>query len=257
MLRLGRASTYLRSDDPALIDQAVAEATALGIPLRKLAPTVAISTVGTQELVTQLRTGGLVPAAEDESGAVLDLRSAPHRTKQAAPQYQHWREPPQLTQEQLDSLITRMRSADRTGALYSHGDVQPSGDTLGVLRAAVDHRRPLWIGYVDADGGTTHRMIEPVALSSGALVAYDRLRGSVRTFVLHRITGVRAVADDEDVNERSGGAVVSDRDDSNREDLAQDDGDAGGDRASAGPNDQRRPAGTGSKPVEPDGSEPT
>ena len=98
-----------------------------------------------------------------------------------------------------------MRSADRTGALYSHGDVQPSGDTLGVLREAVDRRRPLWIGYVDADGGTTHRMIEPVALSSGAVVAYDRLRGSVRTFVLHRITGVRPVTDEEDGVERAGG----------------------------------------------------
>jgi hypothetical protein len=198
VLRLGNASTYLRSDDPALIDQAVVEASSLGIPLRKLAPTVAISTVGMQELMTQLRTGGLVPAAEDSSGAVVDLRSRPHRTKQPARQYQHWREPPQLTDEQLDSLITRMRSADRTGALYSHGDVQPAGDTLAVLREAVDTRTPLWIGYVDADGGTTHRMIEPVALSSGAVVAFDRLRGAVRTFVLHRITGVRRVTDEED-----------------------------------------------------------
>jgi predicted DNA-binding transcriptional regulator YafY len=40
-------------------------------------------------------------------------------------------------------------------------------------------------------------MIEPVAMSSGAIVAYDRLRGAVRTFVLHRITGVRPVSDDE------------------------------------------------------------
>jgi predicted DNA-binding transcriptional regulator YafY len=94
-----------------------------------------------------------------------------------------------------------MRSADRTGALYSHGDVQLNGDTMGVLRDAVDHRKPLWIGYVDADGGTTHRMIEPVAMSSGAIVAYDRLRGTVRTFVLHRITGVRPVGDDELVDD--------------------------------------------------------
>ena len=121
----------------------------------------------------------------------------PQRTKQPAPQYQHWREPPAPTDEQLESLISRMRSADRTGALYSHGDVQPAGDTMAVLRDAVDHRKPLWIGYVDADGGTTHRMIEPVAMSSGAIVAYDRLRGAVRTFVLHRITGVRPVSDDE------------------------------------------------------------
>ena len=206
VLRLGKASTYLRSDDPALIDQAVAEAASLGISLRKLAPTVAISTVTMQELMTQLRTAGLVPAAEDSSGAVLDIRPRPHRTKEQTPQYQHWREPPLPTQEQLDSLITRMRSADRTGELYTSGDVLPASDTMAVLREAVDHRKPLWIGYVDSDGGTTHRMIEPVAMSSGAVVAYDRLRGAVRTFVLHRITGVRPVSDDElAADERRGG----------------------------------------------------
>jgi hypothetical protein len=197
VLRLGKASTYLRSDDPALIDQAVAEASTMGIVLRRLAPTVAISTAAMPELMAQLRTGGLVPAAEDSSGAVLDIRPRPQRTKQPVPQYQHWREPPAPSDEQLESLISRMRSADRTGSLYSHGDVQLNGDTMGVLRDAVDHRKPLWIGYVDADGGTTHRMIEPVAMSSGAIVAYDRLRGAVRTFVLHRITGVRPVSDDE------------------------------------------------------------
>jgi hypothetical protein len=198
VLRLGRASTYLRSDDPALIDQAIAEASSMGLMLRRLAPTVAISSADMAELITQLRTAGLVPAAEDASGAVVDLRPKPKRTQQSAPPPQHWREPPLPTQEQLESLIARMRSADRTGALYSHGDVQPSGDTIGVLREAVEQRRPLWIGYVDAEGGTTHRMIEPVALSSGSLVAYDRLRAAVRTFVLHRITGVRPVDDDEE-----------------------------------------------------------
>ena len=76
--------------------------------------------------MAHLRTAGLVPAAEDASGAVLDLRPRPKRTKQSAPQHQHWREPPLPTQEQLESLIARMRSADRTGALYSHGDV-PTG----------------------------------------------------------------------------------------------------------------------------------
>ena len=61
VLRLGKASTYLRSDDPALIDQAVAEASSLGITLRKLAPTVAISTVADA--------GADDPAAERRAGA--------------------------------------------------------------------------------------------------------------------------------------------------------------------------------------------
>jgi hypothetical protein len=208
VLRLGKASTYLRSDDPALIDQAVAEASTLGISLRKLAPTVAMSSMTMPELMVQLRTAGLVPAAEDASGAVLDIRPRPQRTKEQAPKHQHWREPPLPTQEQLDSLVTRMRSADRTGELYTSGDVLPASDTMAMLRDAADHRKPLWVGYVDSDGSTTHRMIDPVAMSSGAVVAYDRLRGAVRTFVLHRITGVRPVSEDELAeSERSGPGV--------------------------------------------------
>ncbi len=202
VLRLGAATTYLRSDDPALIDQAIAEASSLGIPIRKLAPTVAISVVSVQELMDTFRTGGLVPAAEDAAGGVLDLRGRPRRTEKPATRYQHWREPPVATGEQLDSLVTRMRSADRTGAAHLRPGGQPAGETLALLRVAAESRQPVWIGYVDADGGTTHRMIEPVAVSGGAVVAYDRLRGSVKTFVLHRITGVRPVTDDENGSDR-------------------------------------------------------
>ncbi len=76
-LRLGQASTYLRSDDPTLIDQAIAQAASLGLDVRRLAPTVAVSTVALTDLMTNLRAGGLVPAAEDGYGALLDLRARP------------------------------------------------------------------------------------------------------------------------------------------------------------------------------------
>ena len=68
--------------------------------------------------------------------------------------------------------------------------------SLTLLRDAADRRGSVWIGYVDAEGGTSHRIIEPVAISGGAVVAYDRLRGAMRTFALHRISRVRPVEDD-------------------------------------------------------------
>ena len=55
---------------------------------------------------------------------------------------------------------------------------------------AADHRGAVWIGYVDSEGGTTRRLIEPVAVSGGAVAAFDRLRETMRTFALHRITAV-------------------------------------------------------------------
>jgi len=37
-------------------------------------------------------------------------------------------------------------------------------------------------------------MIEPIAVSGGAVAAFDRLRDQVRTFALHRITDVAPIA---------------------------------------------------------------
>jgi len=203
VLRVGRAATYLRSDDPAMIDQAVAEASLMAISLRRLAPTVAITTAPLDDLMTHLRSAGMVPAAENVNGTVVDLRPRPHRVKTTAAVHQHWREPAPPTTEQLDSLVARMRSADRavggSGSSTGHGRGQgaadPPGHLLAVLREAADQRGSVWIGYVDAEGGTSHRMIDPVAISGGAVVAYDRLRGAMRTFALHRISDVRPAED--------------------------------------------------------------
>jgi uncharacterized protein YidB (DUF937 family) len=195
-LRLGQASTYLRSDDPALIDQAIAQAASMGIDVRRLAPTVAISTTSIPELMTNLRAGGLVPAAEDGSGALLDLRAKPSRVKLPAPQ-QHWREPPSATVDQLTALVGRMRSADRAAPAVHIGDATV-GDLLDQLRSAARDRQPTWIGYADAQGVNARRIVEPITVTPGKLVAFDRTRGDVRNFPLHRITSV-AVADDGSV----------------------------------------------------------
>ena len=196
VLRLGKASTYLRSDDPALIDQAVAEASALGIPLRRLAPTVAISTVAMP--------GADDPAADRRAGARRGGRqragARPAAAAAAAPSSRRRSTSTGASRrsrdEQLESLITGC-AAPTAPARCTRTATAPAGDTMARAARRRDHRKPVWIGYVDAEGGTSHRMIEPVAMSSGAVVAYDRLRGAVRTFVLHRITGVRPVSDDE------------------------------------------------------------
>ena len=194
-LRLGQASTYLRSDDPTLIDQAIAQAASLGLDVRRLAPTVAVSTVALTDLMTNLRAGGLVPAAEDGYGALLDLRARPPRARPRSPQ-QHWREPPTASVEQLAALVDRMRSADRAAPAVARGDA-PIGDLLEHLRSAARDRRPTWIGYADAQGVSARRIVEPVTVTPGKLVAFDRSRGEVRNFPLHRITSVAAAEPDE------------------------------------------------------------
>ena len=190
VLRIGAAAAYLRSEDPALIDQAIAQAAASGLLVRRLAPTVAISSSRLEDLLAPLRSAGLVPAAEDAGGAVIDLRAAPQRTGGAILTPARRREPPAPSDDQLTALVARMRSADDSSDGLAD---QTPAETLALLREAADHRGAVWIGYVDSDGGTTRRMIEPVAVSGGAVAAFDRLRDQMRTFALHRITGVQSV----------------------------------------------------------------
>lgn len=190
VLRVGSAASYLRSEDPALIDQAIAQATSTGLIVRRLAPTVAISVNPLEDLLAPLRAAGLVPAAEDSTGAVIDLRAAPQRTAGVVMTPGRRRDPPVPSDDQLTALIERMRSADVQSD--SHPGQSPI-ETLAVLREAAEQHGAVWIGYVDSEGGTSRRMIEPVAVSGGAVAAFDRLRDQMRTFALHRITGVQPI----------------------------------------------------------------
>ena len=59
-----------------------------------------------------------------------------------------------------------------------------------MLRHAAGTRAPVWIEYVNTEGATNRRLVEPVALSGGSVAAWDRLSNQLRTFVLHRISSV-------------------------------------------------------------------
>ncbi|HVL98276.1 MAG TPA: helicase-associated domain-containing protein [Egibacteraceae bacterium] len=67
-VRAGACSSYVRSDDPALLSRAVA---VKGAELRALAPTVAVSGLPRDTVVAALRAKGLMPVAEDADGLAL------------------------------------------------------------------------------------------------------------------------------------------------------------------------------------------
>src|SRR5699024_7667615 len=72
-LRSSAVSCYVRSDDAALLTQAVAAVT----ELRSIAPTVAVSALPLAQILEALRHAGFSPAAEDESGISIDVRPEP------------------------------------------------------------------------------------------------------------------------------------------------------------------------------------
>lgn len=69
-------------------------------------------------------------------------------------------------------------------------------ETLATVQAAAMTGSAVWIGYVNADGAASQRVIAPVRVEGGFVTAYDHTADEVRTYPLHRITGVAELAED-------------------------------------------------------------
>ncbi|MDP3711567.1 MAG: helicase C-terminal domain-containing protein [Mycobacteriales bacterium] len=195
-LRVGAASAYLRCDDEALLAEVLADKRTASLRLRRLAPTVLLSTASINEVLDGLRGAGYAPAAEAPDGALLIARADARRTT-ARPK------PPRqsehvLRPEQAALAVTALRAGDVASRAARRAPVTVSrtSDALAALQEAVRETRQVWLGYVDAQGRSTSRVVEPRAIEGGFVLAFDHLRQEDRTFALHRITGVAAVEDE-------------------------------------------------------------
>ncbi len=72
-----------------------------------------------------------------------------------------------------------------------------SAETLATMQAAVMTGEAVWIGYVNAEGAASQRVIAPIRVEGGFVTAYDHTADEVRTYPLHRVTGVAELADDQ------------------------------------------------------------
>ncbi len=190
-LRIGMAASFVRCEDPALLAQAVAAPAAEELQLRALAPTVAVSPAPIAEVLAALRKAGFAPAAEDARGAVVDVRTRGARV----PTPQHgrpYRPPPRPASDTLNAVVGVLRRV--TAAPFGNIRVDPAV-TMSLLQRAIRDRTMLVIGYLDAAGVATQRVISPILLRGGQLTAFDSASGRPREFAVHRITSV--VSDDD------------------------------------------------------------
>ncbi|MFD6172702.1 helicase C-terminal domain-containing protein [Streptomyces coeruleorubidus] len=205
-LRVGAASAYVRCDDDAVLNEILADKRGAGLGLRRLAPTVLAAQTDPAGLLEGLRAMGFAPAAESAEGDVLITRAHAHRT------------PPRTAPEPVpegppvpdDTLLAAALRAIRAGDLASTTPRKPgtapevngelprtgSAETLATVQAAVLTGEALWIGYVNAEGAASQRVIAPIRVEGGFVTAYDHTADEVRTYPLHRITGVAELADD-------------------------------------------------------------
>jgi len=190
-LRVGMATSFLRCEDPALLAQAVAFPAAQNLELRLLAPTVAVSQAPITEVLATLRGAGFAPAAEDSAGAIVDIR--PRRARVAAPQHRRLHRPlPSPSSQTLAAVVAVLRKIN--AAPFANGRIDPAV-AMALLQQAARQESSVVIGYVDPAGVATQRVVAPVSVRGGQLLAFDPASGRVRDFAIHRVTSVVSADD--------------------------------------------------------------
>ncbi|MFJ3672047.1 helicase-associated domain-containing protein [Streptomyces sp. NPDC090106] len=206
-LRVGAASAYVRCDDDALLNEILADKRAESLGLRRLAPTVLAAQADPASLLDGLRAMGFAPAAESAEGDVLIARAHAHRTPPRTAPEPVPDGPPVPDATLLSAAIRAIRAGDlaSTAPRKQSGEAPPAGgdlprtssaETLATMQAAVLTGEALWIGYVNADGAASQRVIAPIRVEGGFVTAYDHTADEVRTYPLHRVTGVAELAED-------------------------------------------------------------
>jgi hypothetical protein len=205
-VRVGTATSYIRCDDPAILAEIAAARRAAALRLRLLAPTVLVADAAPDRVLDLLRELGHAPVAESATGDVVIAGGRTRRAGRSRPPAPV-AEPTGPTGDLLVAAVRMLRAGDRAAttprravtAAEPTSAVMPqtsSARTLTLLQEAAGEGAPIWIGYVNAQGQATQRVVEPMTVDGGYLRAYDHLREEVRTFAIHRITGV-ALLDDE------------------------------------------------------------
>ena len=194
LLRVGASASYLRCDDERLLTEVLASKQAASLGLRRLAPTVVTSTASINQVLEVLRAMGHAPAAEAPDGALLVARGDSPRTPVRQRPTRHG-DPQPLPDEQARLAVGAIRAGDLAARAQRRSPVtvRSVSDASAFLSQAVREGRQVWLGYVDAQGRPTSRVVEPRTLEGGYLTAFDHLRQEDRTFSLHRITGVAEV----------------------------------------------------------------
>ncbi|NJP46906.1 helicase C-terminal domain-containing protein [Actinacidiphila epipremni] len=203
-LRVGAAAAYLRCDDDALLTELLADRRASGLGLRRLAATVLAAQADPATLLERLRAMGLAPAAESAEGDVLITRPDARRTPPRTAPVPVPDGPPTPDGTLLGLAVKTIRAGDRAATAVRRPPEDPppgvprtpTAETLATVQSAVLTGQALWIGYVNAEGSATQRVIAPVRVEGGHVTAYDHTTDEMRTFALHRITGVAELADE-------------------------------------------------------------
>ena len=199
-LRVGNTSSFIRCEDIALIAQIMNDKKLEVLALRRIAPEVVICDHDAADTMRILGESGYLPAAESSNGLML---SGPRKNRALTKP-----RPPRVIGEievPSEDLFNAAIRAIRTGEKSSHKQTRlrqvasealgalprtTANETMDLVNRFIQEEKSLSIGYADNNGSVTHRIIDPIRVSAGALIARDHATGEVQSFRIPRITGV-------------------------------------------------------------------
>ncbi len=199
-LRVGNTSSFIRCEDTALISQIMNDKKLEILALRRIAPEVVICDMDATDAMRVLRECGYLPAGESANGMILTgPKSNRALTKPRPPRVIGEVEIPDT--ESLKIAIRALRTGEKSTyrqtrlrqvASEALGQLPrtTANETMDILNQFIIDEKTLSIGYADNNGGVTHRIIDPIRISAGALIARDHATGEVQSFRIPRITGV-------------------------------------------------------------------
>ena len=199
-LRVGNTSSFIRCEDTALISQIMNDKKLEILALRRIAPEVVICDMDATDAMRVLRECGYLPAGESANGMILTgPKSNRALTKPRPPRVIGEVEIPDT--ESLTTAIRTLRTGEKSTfrqtrlrqvASEALGQLPrtTANETMDILNQFIVDEKTLSIGYADNNGGVTHRIIDPIRISAGALIARDHATGEVQSFRIPRITGV-------------------------------------------------------------------
>ena len=198
-LRVGAAASFVRCDDQAVLAEIMADPRAAALALRRIAPTVLASSLEPATLLDRLRGMGFAPAAEGPDGALVTTQAGARRAADRPPPAPLLAERPTPDEPTLNAAVRAIRAGERStagrpaSAAPGRLGRSASAQTLAEIRRALDRGTTIWIGYVDHHGVTSERVVDPIRLEAGWLAAFDHRSGEMRSFAVHRISGVADV----------------------------------------------------------------
>ncbi len=189
-LRVGMAQTYIRCEDEGLLTQILHDKKLESLRFRKLAPQVLICDFEAGDVIATLREANYLPAAENASGILISapaIRRAKSRPK-----------PPRVISETsapseivIKAAVRTLRTGEKASS-HKPREVPrtTANETLDLLHQFIEEQASLTIGYADTNGGVSNRLIDPISISLGTLIARDHATGEMQSFRIPRITGV-------------------------------------------------------------------